>query len=388
MKKFIIIFLTLPLFTSAQKVFYGQWQFDSLYAALSAKTDTTTYKPVVMGATNQFHKLPYWPAGTGGVGTNYWTATGNDIYNNNSRNVGIGTSAPSAKFHLRDTASSMIVESTSNTGYSVTNFLNDTSSLAASIGFGNALAPAGVAQRNMFLGPRKDYSNLLFVRKGVGTFDMLESARFDASGRFGINKSNPTRTLDVTGTGAVSTSFETPLLLVKGATTGDIEFEKTGTTQKAYLAYNGSTASLSTNRNISGTFSNTGMASAAVNLYSQSGLSQIDFYTSNANNTAPPVRLTIGSTGSIIFPAVNTATGTTGARTINTPSGKVNFAAAATTLVVTNALVTTASVVMLTVEGTDATATSARATLAAGSFTITLNAAATAETKVSFFVIN
>lgn len=99
-------------------------------------------------------------------------------------------------------------------------------------------------------------------------------------------------------------------------------------------------------------------------------------------------RMRISGTGNIIFPSTNTTTGTTGAQTINKPSGSVNFAAAATTLVVTNSLATTTSNIFIQVEGTDATATSARVTKAAGSFTITLNAAATAETRVSFWIIN
>jgi len=92
--------------------------------------------------------------------------------------------------------------------------------------------------------------------------------------------------------------------------------------------------------------------------------------------------------GKIAFPNTNTASGTTGAQTINKASGSVNFAASASTLVVTNSLVSSTSNVFLQVEGTDATALSARVTKASGSFTITLNAPATAETTVSFFVIN
>lgn len=83
-----------------------------------------------------------------------------------------------------------------------------------------------------------------------------------------------------------------------------------------------------------------------------------------------------------------TAAGTTGAQTINKTTGTVNFAAGATTLVVTNSFASTSSVILVTVYGTDATATSARVTKASGSFTITLNAAATAETAVGFMVTN
>lgn len=88
------------------------------------------------------------------------------------------------------------------------------------------------------------------------------------------------------------------------------------------------------------------------------------------------------------FGKVVTPTGTTGAQTINKPIGSVNFAASATSLVVTNALVSTNSVVVCTVATNDTTMKSVVAVAAAGSFTITANAAATAETRVNFLVIN
>lgn len=94
------------------------------------------------------------------------------------------------------------------------------------------------------------------------------------------------------------------------------------------------------------------------------------------------------STGYIQLPAVNTAGGDTGDKTINTISGKVNFAAAAQTLTVTNNKVTTASSVFPSIMTNDATATSAQVVAAAGSFTIYLNAPATAETAVAFLVVN
>lgn len=84
----------------------------------------------------------------------------------------------------------------------------------------------------------------------------------------------------------------------------------------------------------------------------------------------------------------NTAGGVTGAQTINKTSGTVNFAATATTLVVTNSLVSTSSLVFAMVRTADATATIKSVVPASGSFTITLGAAATAETSVGFFVIN
>lgn len=96
----------------------------------------------------------------------------------------------------------------------------------------------------------------------------------------------------------------------------------------------------------------------------------------------------IDDTGKITVPTTVTAAGTTGAQTINKPSGTVNFLAAATTLVVTNSLVTVNSLIFCTIRTDDVSALLKNVVAAAGSFTITLNAAATAETSVGFIVFN
>ena len=85
--------------------------------------------------------------------------------------------------------------------------------------------------------------------------------------------------------------------------------------------------------------------------------------------------------------ATLTPAATVGAQTINKAAGSVNFAAAAQSLIVTNSFVEVDSLVFAQVEGADATATSVRVTRATGSFTLTLNAAATAETRVAFYVV-
>lgn len=78
--------------------------------------------------------------------------------------------------------------------------------------------------------------------------------------------------------------------------------------------------------------------------------------------------------------------GTTGARTINERSGTVNFAPAATTLVVTNSLVTADSLVFLVLRTADATAVLDSAVPTAGSFTIRMSVAPTSETSVGFVI--
>jgi hypothetical protein len=92
--------------------------------------------------------------------------------------------------------------------------------------------------------------------------------------------------------------------------------------------------------------------------------------------------------GKIGFDSTDSS-GTPGAATINKPSGKVAIAAGAASVVVTNSTVTAASIVLAIVQVSDATLTTINSVVpAAGSFTITGNAAATAATKVAFIVLN
>jgi hypothetical protein len=90
----------------------------------------------------------------------------------------------------------------------------------------------------------------------------------------------------------------------------------------------------------------------------------------------------------IVVDKTITPSGTTGAQTINKTAGSVNFAAGAISLVVTNSLVTTSSVILATVATDDATMRVMKAVPGAGSFTLISNAAATAETRVNFLVLN
>lgn len=83
-----------------------------------------------------------------------------------------------------------------------------------------------------------------------------------------------------------------------------------------------------------------------------------------------------------------TAGGTTGNVTLNVPAGTANFAAGTSSLVVTNSLVTANSLVYAVIRTNDATALIKNVVPAAGSFTIRLNANATAETSVGFWVTN
>jgi hypothetical protein len=110
--------------------------------------------------------------------------------------------------------------------------------------------------------------------------------------------------------------------------------------------------------------------------------------TTDAGATNLLVAGTITTSSSLNLPKTITAGGTTGAQTINKPSGSVNFAAAATSLVVTNSLCTTSSVINVTIATNDTTATGIRVVAAAGSFTIYMLTAPTSECRVNFLLTN
>lgn len=108
--------------------------------------------------------------------------------------------------------------------------------------------------------------------------------------------------------------------------------------------------------------------------------------TLNASALSLPAGLAV--VGDVGLGKTVVAAGNTGAQTINKSTGQVRFAAAATTLVVTNSLCTTSSIIQLTFASTDATAAGLSYVAAAGSFTISLTAAPTAECAVNFTLTN
>jgi len=128
----------------------------------------------------------------------------------------------------------------------------------------------------------------------------------------------------------------------------------------------------------------TGLATLTVNRIPYGN--GISAFQSSANLTYDGAIFTVKA--NIVVDKTVTAGGTTGAQTINKTAGSVNFAAAAASVVVTNSLVATSSIIMATIAANDATMKSVQAVAAAGSFTLYANAAPTAETRVNFLVLN
>jgi len=114
----------------------------------------------------------------------------------------------------------------------------------------------------------------------------------------------------------------------------------------------------------------------------------VDIRLADDSGYAPLTALNLTSTNNLILSKTITPAGTTGAQTIDKVSGSVNFAAAATSLVVTNALVTTSSVIQVTMATNDAAAVGLRYSPGNGSFTIRFTTGPAAETRVDFNVTN
>jgi hypothetical protein len=115
------------------------------------------------------------------------------------------------------------------------------------------------------------------------------------------------------------------------------------------------------------------------------------FKLTNAGHIEPLVngttKLGTGSKGWQALHMNYTHAGAAGAVQIDKPAGSVLIAAGQTTVVLTNALINANSIVIPVLMTDDATATSVKAIPAAGTCTIKLNAAATAQVKVGFLVI-
>jgi hypothetical protein len=92
--------------------------------------------------------------------------------------------------------------------------------------------------------------------------------------------------------------------------------------------------------------------------------------------------------GNRTVPKTVTASGTTGAQTINKVMGRVNFATGETSLVVTNSLVTANSIIHLTKATNNTTARLGAAVAGSGSFTIYMDVAPDGECAVNFQITN
>ena len=238
---------------------------------------------------------------------------------------------------------------------------------------------------------------LVFSTTADGASSPTERMRIDNAGNVGIGATPLAgRRLEVRGnaTGTTSSNY-----VMSGAT---IQSDVTGTFNSfvSFPATAAASFTLTTLRHYSASQSTIGLGSTVTNQYGFFADSAITgatnnygFYSDIASGTNRWNFYASGTAanyfaGDMQLDKTVTATGTTGAQTINKNAGTVNFAAAATSLVVTDSRVTANSIIICTVGTNDTTMKSVAAVAGAGSFTLHANAAATAETRVNFLIIN
>lgn len=198
----------------------------------------------------------------------------------------------------------------------------------------------------------------------VGNNGATEAMRILNSGFVGIGTNAPGRKLQITAT--VSAANTDLFSLQNNATAA-------GTA--ASLLFTLSTTSSTQSAAICATRTNTGGG----------GATNLAFSVFNGTALTEGLRITEGA--GLQVPSTITTPGTTGNQTINKTSGRVNIAAAGTTVTVTNSLVTANSTVLAVAATADATARVTSVVPAAGSFVIN-TAACTAETAFMFFVLS
>jgi len=126
----------------------------------------------------------------------------------------------------------------------------------------------------------------------------------------------------------------------------------------------------------------------------QDGAAEVEWFKLTNNGTIQPL-----SQGLVALGAANlgwskinfnyTISNGAGNQTINTPVGSFKIAAGTSSATITNVSVSPNSIVFAQLQSNDATATGVKSVIpAAGSFTITLNANATAQVTVAFFILN
>lgn len=218
---------------------------------------------------------------------------------------------------------------------------------------------------------------------GSGTLGFSTGSTFsmgiDSSGRLGIGTTNPTHSITLPSTSSGMAFYNTS--------------DQTTNYERVVGNWSGNEYRISTGKGGSGTTRALRLTAGGAG-----GLGEVLLGYGSGQNvyilTNNTTRLYISNSATqgtvAYFPitgdATFTAAGTTGNQTINKPEGSVNFAAGASSITVTNNMVTANSVIQCTIMTNDATAQLKNVVPASGSFVINLSAAATAETKVGFFL--
>jgi hypothetical protein len=127
---------------------------------------------------------------------------------NNGGNVGIGTTNPTTRLHVKgSTAEIAIFETTASVGNNYIRFRNSTASLGY-YGYG------GTAANDLNISNEVPNANIIFITSGSGPVG-TEKVRITAEGNVGIGSNNPVTRLQVNS----SASSNYPVAIVRGSNT-------------------------------------------------------------------------------------------------------------------------------------------------------------------------
>lgn len=146
------------------------------------------------------------------------------------------------------------------------------------------------------------------------------------------------------------------------------------------IVFNGSAGS-----SLSQQFSKTSLQSVKS---AADGTGATDFVVKVQSSANDYERFRVKSTGAISINSTITPIGTTGNQTINKPSGRVNIAAGASSITITNNLVSSSSIILANCATNDTSAIVKNVIPGAGSFIVNLSNSATAETAINWLVFN
>ena len=159
-------------------------------------------------------------AGTSTVPTvGYWTANGTNIYNSNSGNVGIGTTAPGANLEVANLTGAIVNLNTLDSDVQPGDVLGSLVFTARNDGSGDGDENKGkirVESTGAYVGGPSDPSKMVFsLTNGVGV--LSDYLTIKSGGNVGIGTTTPTTALQVNGT-VTASSFSGPLAGTVNAT--------------------------------------------------------------------------------------------------------------------------------------------------------------------------
>ena len=385
MARIILPALTLGLLDSRYVNITG----DTMTGALTVSPSITV--PLLIGGTGTTSDLTLQTtSGIGATGADMHFLVGNNgateaITILNSGNVGIGTTAPSWKLDVVGNA-----RVGDSTGWAAL-YLNGATANWRDFVFTTAgsnrwsISVDATAESGSNIG-----SDFQIKRKGDDGVS-IDTPFFikRSTGNIAINATDPgTAKLYINGNVGIGTTSPTYLLSLGGNSARIFWMERHTTANTA-----GNSLTVEAGGATSGATDKTGG-----NLILKSGLatgtgsSDIVLQTHPAGttgttDTTATETFRVKGNGSVVVPVTITAVGTTGNQTINKAAGRVNIAAAGTTVTVTNSLVTANSIVLAVAATADATARVTNVVPATGSFVIN-TVAVTAETAFNFLVIS